>query len=212
MNINTLKKAESNFMFRYPGGFEHPEMIEIGKKHKVSKRVEQCQDFFSAVNFEKHSAIVENMTKVISQSSMVSMFEKPKFKSFSKALTALETDLLIEGLYQRLHDQQQQGFETIQDILATRKLAKWTLMSIIPVYYDPGFEVFVKPTTVKGIIEKLELKNLQYIPTPSWQFYETFREQINQMKEKVDPSLSPNNAAFTGFLMMSLQHDLGSRF
>jgi hypothetical protein len=62
----------------------------------------------------------------------------------------------------------------------------------------------VKPTTAKGIIRKLELDHLIYNPRPSWAFYEAYRETINEMKTRVHPSLSPNNAAFTGFLMMSL--------
>lgn len=36
-------------------------------------------------------------------------------------------------------------------------------------------------------------------------FYEGYRDLILDMKSKVDPSLAPSNAAFSGFLMMSLQ-------
>lgn len=41
-------------------------------------------------------------------------------------------------------------------------------------------------------------------PAPTWKFYDTFRDIVNEMKLRVDPGLSPGNAAFTGFLMMSL--------
>ena len=90
------------------------------------------------------------------------------------------------------------------DLLATGKLAKWSLVSIIPMYFRPVDEVFVKPTTAKKIVTQLEIGELQYNPRPSWAFYRVFRERINEMKAAVDPSLSPNSAAFTGFLMMSL--------
>jgi hypothetical protein len=83
-------------------------------------------------------------------------------------------------------------------------MAKWTLMSITPVYFKPEDEVFVKPTTAKGIIKYLELDELDYKPQPSWGFYSLFRDTINELKTRVDPGLSPSNAAFTGFLMMSL--------
>ena len=84
------------------------------------------------------------------------------------------------------------------------KMAKWSLISICPVYYSPQDEVFVKPTTAKKAIAHFELQNLHYRPQPSWEFYTTFRATINEMKTKVDSSLSPNSAAFTGFLMMSM--------
>ncbi len=112
--------------------------------------------------------------------------------------------MLCHGLEQRLYGDEQQGFEIMLDLLKTRKIAKWTLMTIAPVYFNSGYEVFVKPTTAKGIIKMLELSDLTYHPTPTWEFYVRFREYINELKQKVDPGLSPNNAAFTGFLMMSM--------
>ena len=111
---------------------------------------------------------------------------------------------MVGGLKEQLHGDQQKGFEKILDIMKIGKMAKWTLISICPVYFRPQEEVFVKPTTAKGVIAHFELESLLYRPQPYWAFYEEFRSVINQMKNEVDPSLSPNSAAFTGFLMMSL--------
>ena len=76
-------------------------------------------------------------------------------------------------------------------------------MTVIQAYYRPDKEVFIKPTTTKLVIEGLGL-GLNYDPTPSWDFYQAYREQITAMKKQVNSSLSPNNPAFCGFLMMSL--------
>ncbi|MBN2655638.1 MAG: hypothetical protein JXR86_01155 [Spirochaetales bacterium] len=76
-------------------------------------------------------------------------------------------------------------------------------MTVIPVYFSPFKEVFVKPTTAKNIIEHFEVKELAYKPQPNWEFYSGFRDLIGEMKEQVSESLYPTNAAFTGFLMMS---------
>jgi hypothetical protein len=78
-------------------------------------------------------------------------------------------------------------------------------MTICQAYFRPQVEVFIKPTTAKGIIETIELNHLQYKPTPTWNFYREYRTAINEMKYLVDPSLSPSNIAFTGFLMRSIQ-------
>jgi hypothetical protein len=204
MNLQKLKQAEAEFLFRYPGGFNHPDMVEIGKKHKVGKMVEMCQEQFRQHNFARPQAILDNLVQVVSRSSMVSMFEKPKFRSFVNSLGPMEKELLAHSLEERLHGNEQQGFEIMLELLQSRKMGKWTLMSICPLYFNPDHDVFVKPTTVKGIIKYLELDELEYRPAPSWEFYTLFRQRMNECKEKVDSSLSPNNAAFTGFLMMSL--------
>jgi hypothetical protein len=145
------------------------------------------------------------MVKIVSRSSMVSVFEKPKFRDYAKSLSSKSKEVIARGLEELLYGVQPQGFEAMVEVLRTGKLAKWTLMTIIPVYHRPDFEVFIKPTTVKGIITYFELENLQYKPTPSWSFYSDFRAILNEMKTMVDPSLSPNNAAFSGFLLMVLE-------
>jgi hypothetical protein len=205
MNLNKLKQAEESFFKQYPGGFEHPDLIAIGKKHKMDKMITFTQEGFSKENFNSPNTIIENMTKVISRSSMVSMFEKPKFKTFVNALAFQDQELLVDGLKELLHGKKQQGFEVLLEVFKAGKLAKWSLITICPTYFRPGSEVFVKPTTVKGIIEFFELQSLQYKPTPSWAFYKEYRAVINEMKSKVDACLAPSNAAFSGFLMMSLE-------
>ena len=77
MNLKKLKQAEEAFFNRYPGGFENPEMMEIGKKHKMDKMITFAQEGFVRRNFKLPNLIVDSMIKVVSRSSMVSLFEKP---------------------------------------------------------------------------------------------------------------------------------------
>ncbi|MEM7209108.1 MAG: hypothetical protein AAF434_14895 [Pseudomonadota bacterium] len=204
MNLKRLRKAEAEFLFQFPRGFDDPAMLEIRKKHNVPKLIELSQSVFEPEDFSRPAFIVENLVKVVSRSSMISMFEKPKFRDFAKGLSSDERDFFVGGFQERLHGREQLGFEMMLDMMATRQLAKWSLISIAPFYFNPVDDVYVKPTTAKKIVEKLEIKELLYKPRPSWEFYQIFRERINEMKAKVDKSLSPNSAAFTGFLMMSL--------
>ena len=204
MNLKRLKKAESDFLFRYPEGFNDPDMVELVKKHKMSKMIEMTQDAFKVSGVARPESVMDNLVQIVSRSSMVSMFEKPKFRTFVNTLTPIEKELFADGLYERLHGNEEQGFNSMLELLITYKMAKWTIISVIPTYFRPTEEVFVKPMTVKGIIENLELSELHYKPRPSWDFYYKFRQTIEEMKKEVDSSLSPSNAAFTGFLMMTL--------
>lgn len=209
MNLIKLKQAEAAFLQRYPGGFDNPEITAIRKKkHNVDKMVAFAQECFSKRNFKLPDLIVQNMVKVVSRSSIISVFEKPGFMDFANGLSHDEKELLSSGLKELLHGQEQRGFETILDLLKSRMLAKWSLMTVCQTYFHSQREVFVKPTTVKGIIEYFELEDLQYKPTPTWAFYEAYRTTLHEMKSKVDGSLSPTNVAFSWFLLLSFHGKL----
>ncbi len=204
MNLAKLKQAETQFLDKYPEGFMHPDLQALGKKHKMEQMIALAQESFSKNRFRDPQTIAENMVKIISRSSMVSMFEKPKFRDATKGFSEKDTKLLSSGLKNFLHGNQQRGFETMVDVLKPIKLAKWSLVTIIPNYYHPDKEVFVKPTTAKGVIQYFELEDLAYKPAPTWEFYQKYRDAIAEMRAKVDKSIAPNNAAFGGFLMMNL--------
>ncbi|MDG3085629.1 hypothetical protein P7F88_05725 [Vibrio hannami] len=203
MNEQRLKAAEADFLAQFPGGFTHPEMVKVGKKHNVSKLVELSQEYFAPKCYSQPQLVAENMVKVVSRSSMVSMFEKPKLRDWIKGMTHHERESYAYSLKDILHGDQEYGFNTMLSLLAPAKLAKWSLMTIIPNYYSPLDEVFVKPTTTKAIIQYFELEGLTYKPTPTYEFYQKYREAIIDMRTKTDSSLTPNNAAFCGFLMMT---------
>jgi hypothetical protein len=205
LNPKKLKQAESNFLSRYPGGFSDPEMVKIGKRHPMGKMTTLAHESFAGKARNNISQYSEDMAKIVGRSSMVSMFEKPKFRDFVKRLAPGEQSFMVQAMHDLLNtDNQQAGFEALVELLKTEKLAKWSLISIIPAYYAPTTEVFVKPTTAKNIIRHFDVPELIYKPTPSWAFYTAYRDLINHAKTQVDSSLSPSNAAFSGFLMMAM--------
>ena len=203
MNIKRLKEAEKKFLKKYPGGFGHPEMERLAKKHQPEKMATLARESFAKARFDDPHEIVAGMIRVVTRSSMVSVFEKPKFRDFAKALDSTGQEKMALALKELLHGKEATGFEDFVAILKRRKLAKWPLVTVHLAYYRPKKEVFVKPTTTKGIIRHFEVEGLEYSPTPTYAFYKKYRSLINKMKKQVDASLSPSNAAFSGFLMMT---------
>ena len=122
MNLEKLKQAEFWFLNRYPAGFLDPEMAAIGKKHKMEKMITLTQESFAKKNFRDTSNIIENMIKIVSRSSMVSVFEKLKFRDFANGLEPKEKNALVAGLKQQLHGDEQKGFEKILDIMKIGKI------------------------------------------------------------------------------------------
>lgn len=204
LDTDKLKELELDFLMQFPGGFADPEMLAMTKKHNFNKMVDFAQDAFNKVACSNIHTTAENMIKVVSRSSMVSMFEKPKFRDFVRNLNEYDKAFLVEALSNILHGKEQLGFEAIVDIMRVEKLAKWSLVSIIPAYYSPKKHVFVKPTTAKNILKHFEIDDPVYKPAPTWDFYKKYRKLIVNGKFNVDKRLSPSNAAFTGFLMMTV--------
>ncbi len=205
MNYDKIKEAEANFLQLYPKGFADPAMETIRKKHNVDKLVEFAQHELTRTNCNKPHHVADTLLKIVSRSSMVSRFEKPPFKAFINSLSSDEKEALAFAIEQRLFGKKQQGFETIQGMLAHYKIGKWAIVSAIPFYVAPRREVFVKPTTAKRIITALQVEDLVYRPTPSWEFYRGYQKLLADIKKQVDSSLAPNNAALSGFLMMSFR-------
>ena len=205
MNIQKLRQAEADFLQRFPGGFADPGMAAIKKKHNVDKLTEFTQDKLTRANFNRPGFIAETVLTIVSRSSMVSRFEKPKFRDFIGALNSHEKQALADAFEKRLYGRQKQrGFDEFLGMLSHHKLARWAVISVVPFYFAPQKEVFVKPTTAKGILAFLEVEGLEYKPTPSWAFYQGYQKLLADIKKAVEPTLSPNNAALSGFLMSSL--------
>jgi len=205
MNIKKLKQAEAGFLAQYPGGFNDPGLAHIRKKHPVDKLTAFAQENLAKVHFNRPEHIAQTLVKIISRSSMVSMFEKPKFRDFVKSLNSHEREHLVFAFEKRLHGRAKKtGFEEIVGLLSHHKVAKWPLVSAVPYYFAPTREAFVKPNTAKGIIQYLEVQDLHYRPQPDWNFYRGYLKLLDQVKREVHPSLSPSYAALSGFLMVSI--------
>jgi len=203
MNIGKLREAEALFMLRYPGGFGAEELKPVLKRHNVGRLIEYAQSALAPERFARRAQVLDEIVKIVSRSSMVSMFEKPRFRAYVEGLHRDDRARLARSYEQLLHGDQERGFTDVVDLLAEAGLAKWSLLTVCLFYYRPEREVFVKPTTTKNVIRQYELDALVYKPRPSWTFYASYRDAIAQMKAVVDPALAPNNAAFTGFLMMT---------
>jgi hypothetical protein len=203
MNLRKLRDAEALFLHRYPGGFEDEDLKPILRKHNVGKLTEFAATALAPERFARQSQVLDDIVKIASRSSMVSMFEKPKFRDFVGGLSRPSREQLADAYRRALHDDAAGGFEDLVAQLAEAGLAKWTLLTVCPFYYRPQQDVFVKPNTTKDVIRRFELEGLVYRPRPSWTFYQAYRSAIDEMKAAVHPSLSPSNAAFTGFLMMT---------
>lgn len=205
MNIEKLKQLESEFIRRYPLGFDDPELMAVAKKHKVEEMKNFVHDHFSKENFNDPSAISRAFTKLIEKSSLVSTFEKVKYKNAVKLFNQDDIEMLSSALWDILYGDQRHGFNQLVLLLATFDLAKWPILTVLGLYYNGDFEVLVKPTTVKSVLNYLEVMDIKYTSKPNYDFYLQYRTLINDLKVRTGKSIATDNGAYCGFLMITIE-------
>jgi len=204
MNLIKLKQAQEAFYSMYPQGFDSPQLVQVSKRHKMDKLISFSHEAFAKNTMKDVEETAENMVRMVTRSSMVSLFEKPKYRDSVRGMDMMEKMQLVHSLDILLHGNEEKGFNLMLEVLLRHQLAKWTLISVFRCYYYPTTDLLFKPTTVKNVIKTFELENLVYKPRPSYDFFVKYRNAINEMKTHVDENFKRSNAAFSGFLMMGM--------
>lgn len=205
MNLEKLKILESEFLYRYPKGFEDEHFFPTMKKFKPLKLEEFGKEALKKENFSNPNLVVDGFYKIVQKSVMVSLFDKLKLKDALATLNSYEKDMLSIEIYELLYGNKKEGFEGLVSFLEQYRLAKWTIISILPYSMNRQTQYFIKPTTTKSIIKYFELNDLVYKPKPSFEFYENYIKVLTKMKKNVHKSLSLDNANFTAFLKIAIE-------
>lgn len=201
MNYEKIDIAKKIFYEIYTDGFEDEKMEHVKKKHKTCKMHELSCELFTREAFNRTDDLLNSWVKVVGRSSMVSVFDKPKFRDIVKYMALGEKEILVNGLKEFLYGDKAFGFQSMIDILSEYKLAKWTLLTIVPYYLKPQEEVFIKPTTTKNAISFFELDGVKYSPKATYEFYKEYKQRFLELKKEV--GVTDDNAAFGGFIMIS---------
>ena len=205
MNIKKLKELEAEFLDAYPQGFEDGVFFPTMKNFNPLKLSEFTKENLKKENFSNPNLVVDNFSKIIQKSVLVSLFDKLKLKDMLKSLNTYEKDMLSIEIYEFLYGNKKNGFEGLVEFLEQYKLAKWTIVTTVPYYLNRKKNYFVKPTTTKNIIKYLEIEEYKYTPKPSYEFYLNYSHNLNIAKKNVEKTLCFDNIALTGFLRVAIE-------
>ncbi|QKF81857.1 hypothetical protein [Halarcobacter ebronensis] len=203
--IEKLKDLEAEFLEHYPKGLEDEEILKIVKRFKSEKFEQECKELFKKENFPQPELICSSFVKIVSKSPLISLFEKPKLRDAINSMGIYEKDMFSLALEDLLYGNKKDGFESLSEILIEYKLAKWTIITLVPYYLNRKNEYFIKPTTTKDILKYFEINTIVYKPKVDYEFYKEYKKFLDNLKKEADSSLTSDNAGFTGFLRMSLK-------
>lgn len=139
------------------------------------------------------------------KSPLVSFYEGDTLRKALKSFTNFEKEMLSIYLQDILYGNLKNSFDDFIELMATKNLAKWHIITLIPYYFLPNENYFLKPTTTKNIIKYFELENLKYSSKPTIKFYKEYTKMLEKMKKVVKKELADDNAKFTGFLRMTME-------
>ena len=77
-----------------------------------------AKEVLAKKEFDKPNALLENMVKLVSRSSMVSLFEKPKFRDMVNDLNSDDRVRLVSSYKKLFHGNQKKGLAEVVEFLA----------------------------------------------------------------------------------------------
>jgi hypothetical protein len=191
-------------MDAFPLGFDTPVLAERTKHHDMTKLIAFARRAFSPAALRNADQAAADMVSLVGRSSMVSRFEKPRFREAVRSMTRGEREELAGFAHELLHGSEARGMNGLSAMLALRQTAKWPVVTALRCYYYPDNDLIIKPTTVKGVIACFGLEGLRYTPVPNFAFYDAYRAVLIDMRAAMaGPLRDAVLAGFSGFLMMS---------
>ncbi|WP_198306347.1 hypothetical protein [Arcobacter vandammei] len=209
MNIEKLKECEDRFCEYYEKGFEDEKLAKTVKLFNTAKFHEMAKNSFALEKFSNIEQIIQDFFTILLKSPLISFYEGDILKSALKNFTMYEKDMLSiflqDILYGDFPHNLENSFDDFVELLASKNLAKWHIVTLIPYYFSLNKNYFLKPSTTRNIIKYFEIENLKYNSKPSFEFYKAYTNNLLEMKNSVNPKLKDDNGRFTGFLRLSME-------
>lgn len=208
MNLEKLKDCEERFFEYYKDGFEDEKLAKTVKLFNTIKFQTLAKNSFALENFSNFEYISQSFFEILLKSPLISFYERDLIKDALKNFTNYEKDMLSiylkDLLYEDLEENIKDSFDELVELIASKNLAKWHILTLIPYYFAPDKNYFLKPSTTRNIVKYFELENIKYKPRPSFEFYKDYTKNLQKMKNIVNPILRDDNGRFTGFLRLAM--------
>ena len=181
------------FLLRFPNGLDDEEFLELGKKHKSSSKIlEMVKNEIDLESFqlEDNYHVSKNIgliIKMVTKSTMVSVFEKVAFKNY--LADPLVHVSFLQSLYAMLKNLNEDTMAEFVGVLnyrrldSSKKVATWPIVTFFLIYFDEYNEVYIKPTTIRRLAKLLEF-DIKYESTPNYMTYQRVKEMVMAFKKQ----------------------------
>ncbi|MDH6603602.1 hypothetical protein OKW23_000742 [Bacilli bacterium PM5-9] len=202
------------FLLKYPNGLNDQAFIDLSKKHKSSYKIlEIVKNEIDLESFvlEDTYHINKNISliiKIVTRSSMISVFEKVAFKHYLE--DSKIHSIFLNALYHMLKDFNEDTMNEFVYVLnmrkveINRKVATWPLITFFLIYFDEYNEVFIKPTTIKRLAKLLEC-DIKYESMPNYMTYQNVKKMVLEYKKQSKLVKNENNLNVQAIMYCALE-------
>ncbi len=192
MDFNSI---DEEFLLRAPEKFNDPLWKQAIKIFETPKKI---SDLYQAdlsikrleelIEWEEYGAIALSIQKLISNSNVISRFEKVAFTNFINEKDTHQP--LAIAMYDFLYYFDENAFTNMVNVLGMYKhdkdmnVLKWPIITLFNSYRDPDNFILIKPNTVKSISKAFSI-NFSYTPNPN---YNTYLNVLDFVKKYRDSS------------------------
>lgn len=208
-----IKFIEQSFLRQFPNGLEDETFKMLGKKHQSSNRILMMfKDSITLKNLTSRNESIREETmksiiKAVTQSTLISTFEKVAFKNYIKDTRIHQP--FMETLAALLNDCNEETMSAFVHVCSIKKnetnanIAKWPIITFFLAYSDPYNEVFIKPTTIKQVAKIMNV-DIEYQALPNFNTYERARNMILDFKKQSSLVHDENNIMVQAIIYSSI--------
>lgn len=208
-----IKFIEQSFLRQFPNGLQDDEFKMLGKKHQSSDRIiKMFKESITIKNLTTRNESIQEETmksiiKAISQSTLISTFEKVAFKNYIKDTKIHKP--FMEALANMLHDCNEDTMNAFVHVCSLKKnetnanIAKWPIVTFFLAYFDPQNEIFIKPTTIKQVAYIMNV-DIEYQALPNFNTYKKARNMILDFKQQSSLVHDENNIMVQAIMYTSI--------
>lgn len=208
-----IKFIEQSFLRQFPNGLQDDEFKMLGKKHQSSDRIiKMFKESITIKNLTTRNESIQEETmksiiKAISQSTLISTFEKVAFKNYIKDTKIHKP--FMEALANMLHDCNEDTMNAFVHVCSLKKnetnanIAKWPIVTFFLAYFDPQNEIFIKPTTIKQVAYIMNV-DIEYQALPNFNTYKKARKMILDFKQQSSLVHDENNIMVQAIMYTSI--------
>jgi len=204
------------FLLHYSDGIKDEEFSNKGNRHiKNYQASEKAQTLDLEELLEENSYSInyccDFITKLVTMSTIISVFEKVAFKNYLSDYKV--RPLFLKSLYEVITNNNEETFNNFVYTLSLKKKeknsnpCKWPLITYLLVVFHPYDEVFIKPTTIKRILTIFD-SDISYTSTPNYETYHGIRSLLLDYKKHSSIAKKVDNFTLSGILFVASQNDL----
>lgn len=207
----SIELLKSDFIRRFPRGFEDPEFLERERDYKVDAHERLKETLGRAamktmIHDGQHEELRARARSVIAKTNIIDHHETIGLDKSTRQ--AKNAEVYARGLFDVLYgtDDFKTRFERFMEVLTRLDGSTWTVATYFPFIAFPAEHMFLKPVATQYVARACGFE-LNYRPEPNWLTYESLLRLVDVLKDKLADLNPKDNIDLQSFIWFVWKKD-----